>query len=61
MKEFLTRKDIMELFGISRSTIIRMEKRGDLKPIRLTPRKIVYKREDVENLIKAKQENTEQL
>ena len=58
MKEFLTRKDIMELFGISRATVIRMEKRGELKPIRLTPRKIVYRREDIEELIKKRQENT---
>jgi len=56
MQEFLTRKDIMELFKISRATVIRMEKRGELKPIRLTPRKIVYKREDIEELIKKARE-----
>lgn len=51
MKEFLSRKDIMELFNISRSTVIRMERRGELKPIRLTPRKVVYRREDIEKLL----------
>ncbi|MCD6551374.1 helix-turn-helix domain-containing protein [Thermotoga sp.] len=54
MKEFLTRKDIMELFNISRSTVIRMEKRGELKPIRISPRKIVYRREDIEELLQSK-------
>lgn len=56
MKEFLTRKDIMELFNISRSTVIRMEKRGELKPIRISPRKIVYHREDIERLLRSKME-----
>lgn len=56
MKEFLTRKDIMELFNISRSTVIRMEKRGELKPIRISPRKIVYRREDIERLLRSKME-----
>jgi len=51
MKEFLTRKDIMDLFSISRSTVIRLEKQGKLKPIKLSPRKIVYKRENIEELI----------
>jgi len=51
MKEFLTRKDIMDLFSISRSTVIRLEKQGKLKPIKLSPRKIVYKRENIEDLI----------
>jgi len=51
MKEFLTRKDIMDLFSISRPTVIRLEKQGKLKPIKLSPRKIVYKRENIEDLI----------
>jgi predicted DNA-binding transcriptional regulator AlpA len=59
MKEFLTRKDIMELFNISRSTVIRMEKRGELKPIRISPRKIVYRREDIERLLRSKMEGGE--
>jgi len=54
MKEFLTRKNIMELFNISRSTVIRMEKRGELKPIRISPRKVVYRREDIEQLLQSK-------
>ena len=55
MKEILTRKDIMELFGISLSTVIRWEKQGILKPIKLTPRKVVYRREDIENLLRERQ------
>ncbi|MCD6143670.1 helix-turn-helix domain-containing protein [Thermococcus sp.] len=51
MKEILTRKEIMELFGISLSTVIRWEKQGILKPIKLSPRKIVYKKEDIERLL----------
>gem|GEM_PF-2391202 len=42
MKELLTRKELMELLGISRATLIRMERRGDLKSIRILPRMIVY-------------------
>jgi len=55
MKEILTRKEIMELFGISLSTVIRWEKQGILKPIKVTPRKVVYKREDIENLLQERQ------
>ena len=55
MKEILTRKEIMKLFGISLSTVIRWEKRGILKPIKVTPRKIVYKRDDIENLLRERQ------
>ncbi len=51
MKEILTRKEIMELFGISLSTVIRWEKQGILRPIKLSPRKIVYKKEDIERLL----------
>ena len=51
MKEILTRKEIMELFGISLSTVIRWEKQGILRPIKLSPRKIVYKKEDIEQLL----------
>jgi len=51
MKEILTRKEIMELFGISLSTVIRWEKQGILRPIKLSPRKVVYKKEDIEQLL----------
>lgn len=50
--ELLTRKQIAELFQVSLSTVIRMEKRGILPVVRLglvaSPR---YKRSDVEALI----------
>lgn len=50
-KEFYTRKEIMELFGISLSTVIRLEKKGELTAIHITPRKIVYDRSDLQKLI----------
>ena len=59
MKEYLNRKEVMELFGISRSTLIRMERRGDLKPIHITPKIVVYSRKDIEQLLKRKAQGRE--
>jgi len=49
---FLTRKDVMELLQISSSTVIRMEKRGELTPIKIGDGRIVrYKKDQVMQLI----------
>jgi len=48
----LTRKDVMELLQISSSTVIRMEKRGELTPVKIGDGRIVrYKKDQVLKLI----------
>ncbi|MEM4847410.1 MAG: helix-turn-helix domain-containing protein [Thermosphaera sp.] len=54
--ELLTRKDVMRLLKISKSTLLRLEKRGVLKPIRLSNRKVLYDAKDVYALLEAKKE-----
>ena len=54
MDELLTRKEVMKLLKISRSTLYRLEKRGELKRIQISPRKILYKRKDIEELLRKK-------
>jgi len=49
--ELLSRREISELFKISQMTVIRMEQRGDLKPIRVGLRSIRYRASDVRELL----------
>jgi len=54
MEEFYTRKELMKIFKVSESTIIRWEKKGLLKRFKLPgSRKALYKKSDVEKLIEA--------
>jgi len=50
--KLIDRKELMELLKISRSTIIRLEKKGILKPVKLPEsRNVLYDLADVEELI----------
>jgi len=52
--KLIDRKELMELLKISRSTIIRLEKKGILKPVKIENSKnILYELADVEELIQA--------
>jgi excisionase family DNA binding protein len=52
-KEFLTRKDLCQLFQISLSTVIRWQESGKLPVHRFGAGSPRYKRSDVEALISA--------
>jgi len=54
MEEFYTRKELMKIFKVSESTIIRWEKKGLLKRFKLPGSMIaLYKKSDVEKLNEA--------
>jgi len=60
VKYFLTKKEVAEKFSISKTTLWRLEKEGELVPARKTKGakghtgKVVYLREDVEAYFKGK-------
>jgi len=47
----LTPKQVMALLSISRSTLLRLQQAGKLRPIRLTARSIRYSAAEVEKLL----------
>ena len=50
--ELLTRKEVMELLKISRSTLIRLERKGQLLPVKIPDSRIIrYKKDQVLKLI----------
>lgn len=52
LEEFYTRKDLMKMFKVSESTIIRWEKRGLIKKFKLPgSKKVLYRKSDIEKLI----------
>ncbi|RUM60631.1 MAG: IS607 family transposase [Persephonella sp.] len=60
-RKLLTIKNIKELYGISRITLINWEKKGLLNPIRTPGGQRRYRKEDIEELLnlKEKEEKTE--
>ena len=48
-KKYLTTKEVMKLLGVSRKTIYNYVQRGLLKPIKLSPVKLLF---DIEDIIK---------
>jgi len=50
-KALLTRKEVAKILGVSPATVHRYEQRGFIQPIRLTARTILYRREDVSQLL----------
>ena len=57
-RPFLTMKEVSDLLGISVSTIDRLIKRGQFPPkVKLSPRRIVFMKFEIEEWIKEKREN----
>ena len=55
---FLTIKEVSQLLGISVSAINRLIKRGEFPPkIKISPRRIVFMKNDIEDWIKSKKNN----
>lgn len=50
-KSLLTRAEVAGILGISKHTVWNLERRGLLKPIRLSQRTLRYKAEEVENAL----------
>jgi predicted site-specific integrase-resolvase len=57
MKDLLNNKDIEELFGVTKQTILNWRKRGILPYIAINQRKFLYKKEDVEKLLNKGDDN----
>jgi len=55
-RKLLSIKNIKELYGISRITLINWEKKGLLNPIRTPGGQRRYRKEDVEELLNLKEE-----
>ena len=52
LPELLTIKEAMEILRIkSRTTFYRLVKEGKIKPVRISARKVLIKREDIERLL----------
>ncbi|MDC3138045.1 AlpA family phage regulatory protein [Prochlorococcus sp. AH-716-I19] len=57
-RPFLTIKEVSNLLGISTSTINRLIINGDFpNKIKLSPRRIVFMKNDIEDWIKTKENN----
>lgn len=53
MSTLLTRDELAQLFGCSVGTIRRLEKAGKIKVVRISPRVLRFRKEDVEALLAA--------
>ena len=51
---YMTSKEVIDLLRISPSTLRRMMRKGIIKPIKLSSRKNLYKRSDIEKLLQIK-------
>lgn len=52
LPELLTIKEAMEVLRIkSRTTFYRLVKEGKIKPVKISARKVLIKREDIERLL----------
>ena len=52
LPELLTIKEAMEILRIkSRTTFYRLVKEGKIKPVKISARKVLIKREDIERLL----------
>lgn len=47
----ITREEAMNLLRVSRNTLIRLERKGIVKAVRLSDRKVLYDLEDIKRLI----------
>ena len=57
-RPFLTMKEVSDILGISVSTIDPLIKRGQFPPkVKLSPRRIVFMKFEIEEWIKEKREN----
>ena len=57
-RPFLTMQEVSDILGISVSTIDRLIKRGQFPPkVKLSPRRIVFMKFEIEEWIKEKREN----
>ena len=57
-RPFLTIKEVSNLLGISTSTINRLITNGDFpNKIKLSPRRIVFMKNDIDNWIKTREKN----
>ena len=57
-RPFLTIKEVSNLLGISTSTINRLITNGDFpNKIKLSPRRIVFMKNDIENWINTREKN----
>ena len=57
-RPFLSIKEVSELLGISVSTINRLIKRGEFPPkIKISPRRIVFMKREVDEWVKSKKNN----
>lgn len=52
----LSRRNVMHVLGISKSTLIRMERSGKLPTVRLSAQLLRYKPEDVQRLMSSTQQ-----
>ena len=58
MNKLLKRKEVMEILRVSQSTIIRLERKGILKPVKLPDsRTVLYDSDDIQALIQASKES----
>lgn len=55
MSEYLRVKDVVELTGLGRTTIHMLVKKGEFAvPIRLSPRRIAFRRSEVESWLESR-------
>ncbi|MEM4203260.1 MAG: helix-turn-helix domain-containing protein [Candidatus Methanomethylicaceae archaeon] len=47
----ITREEAMNLLRVSRNTLIRLERKGIVKAVRLSDRKVLYDLEEIKRLI----------
>jgi DNA-binding transcriptional MerR regulator len=47
----MSRIDAAKHLGLERQTLVRLEKRGLLTPLRLNARRVLYRRSEIESLI----------
>jgi excisionase family DNA binding protein len=51
MSEFMDRKQVAQLFGVSLPTILRWQRAGKLKPVRLGGGTVRYQKSDLQAFI----------
>jgi len=55
MKDYLTTKEIQGIFGICKHTVMNWRNKKILSYIKINERKFLYKKEDIEKLLKGDQ------
>lgn len=51
MKDYLTTKEVQEMFGICKHTVMNWRNKNILPYIKINGRKFIYKKEDIEILL----------